>query len=73
VHGSWLNQAEIEISVMAAQCLGKRRMGMERGASLESTHQPRAIKNQLDFRSANRSPQVQIQGIFQTVEDRGIK
>ena len=27
VHGSWLNQAEIEISVMARQCLGKRRMG----------------------------------------------
>ena len=27
VHGSWLNQAEIEISVMAGQCLGKRRMG----------------------------------------------
>ena len=23
----WLNQAEIEISVMAGQCLGKRRMG----------------------------------------------
>jgi transposase len=27
VPGSWLNQAEIEISVMAGQCLGKRRMG----------------------------------------------
>lgn len=27
VHGSWLNQAEIEISVIAGQCLGKRRMG----------------------------------------------
>jgi len=27
VHGSWLNQAEIEIGVMARQCLGKRRMG----------------------------------------------
>src|SRR5438128_1235972 len=27
VHGSWLNQAEIEISVLAGQCLGKRRMG----------------------------------------------
>jgi transposase len=27
VHGSWLNQAEIEISVMARQCPGKRRMG----------------------------------------------
>lgn len=24
-HGSWLNQAEIEISVLASQCLGKRR------------------------------------------------
>ena len=25
-HGSWLNQAEIEISLFARQCLGKRRM-----------------------------------------------
>ena len=29
-HGSWLNQAEIEISLFARQCLGKRRI-----ASLE--------------------------------------
>ena len=27
VHGSWLNQAEIEIGVMSGQCLGKRRIG----------------------------------------------
>jgi hypothetical protein len=27
VHGSWLNQAEIEISVLAGQCLGMRRIG----------------------------------------------
>jgi DDE superfamily endonuclease len=26
-HGSWLNQAEIEISLFARQCLGKRRIG----------------------------------------------
>jgi hypothetical protein len=26
VHGSWLNMAEIEISVLVRQCLGKRRM-----------------------------------------------
>lgn len=26
-HGSWLNQAEIEIGLMARQCLGKRRIG----------------------------------------------
>ena len=26
-HGSWLNQAEIEIGLLTRQCLGKRRMG----------------------------------------------
>jgi hypothetical protein len=26
IHGSWLNQAEIEISLFARQCLGKRRI-----------------------------------------------
>ena len=27
IHGSWLNQAEIEISLFSRQCLGKRRIG----------------------------------------------
>jgi hypothetical protein len=27
VHGSWLNQAELEIGLFAKQCLGKRRIG----------------------------------------------
>ena len=26
-HGSWLNQAEIEISLLSRQCLGRRRIG----------------------------------------------
>lgn len=26
-HGSWLNQAEIEISIFSRQCIGKRRIG----------------------------------------------
>jgi hypothetical protein len=26
VHGSWLNQAEVEISLLSRQCLGKRRI-----------------------------------------------
>lgn len=26
-HGSWLNQAEVEISLFSRQCLGKRRLG----------------------------------------------
>jgi transposase len=27
VHGSWLNQAELELSLFSKQCLGKRRIG----------------------------------------------
>src|ERR1022692_1239921 len=27
VHGSWLNQAELEIGLFSKQCLGKRRLG----------------------------------------------
>src|SRR5271169_3657667 len=26
-HGSWLNQAEIEVGLLSRQCLGKRRIG----------------------------------------------
>jgi transposase len=26
-HGSWLNQAEMEVSLFSRQCLGKRRIG----------------------------------------------
>ena len=33
-HGSWLNQAEIEISLFSRQCLGRRRIG-ESGYSAE--------------------------------------
>jgi hypothetical protein len=32
-HGSWLNQAEIEIGIFSRQCLGKRRI-----PNLESLH-----------------------------------
>ena len=39
-HGSWLNQAEIEISLFSRQCLGKRRI-----PDLESLRQEAAIWN----------------------------
>jgi len=35
-HGSWLNQAEIEISLFSRQCLGKRRIGNLRLLHLEA-------------------------------------
>ena len=35
-HGSWLNQAEIEISLFSRQCLGKRRIGDQQTLQKES-------------------------------------
>jgi hypothetical protein len=42
-HGSWLNIAEIELSAMAAQCLGQRRIPglMTMNAELEAWHAQR--------------------------------
>ena len=40
-HGSWLNQAEIEISLFARQCLGKRRI-----STLDALRQQATIWNQ---------------------------
>ena len=34
-HGSWLNQAEIEISLLSRQCLGKRRIGHRKSLGKE--------------------------------------
>jgi hypothetical protein len=45
LHGSWLNQAEIEISMVARQCLGRRRI-----PDLETLSQQVAVWN----REANR-------------------
>ncbi len=48
VHGSWLNMAEIEISVLVRQCLGKRRvpdaqtLGREARAWYEARNRQRA-------------------------------
>ena len=43
-HGSWLNQAEIAISLLSRQCLGQRRIGDRvlspaRNPGLESSHE----------------------------------
>ena len=38
-HGSWLNQAEIELSLISRQCLGKRRIPTaQNGYSLRPEH-----------------------------------
>jgi hypothetical protein len=59
VHGSWLTQAEIEISVMAGQCLGNRRLGsidnLRREAGASNRRSNRAKFNwKFDRRAARR-------------------
>jgi hypothetical protein len=61
VHGSWLNQAEIEISVLAGQCLGKRRLGSieklrceVRAWNLRTNRAKKTINWNFDRRAARR-------------------
>ena len=60
-HGSWLNQAEIEIGLFARQCLGKRRIPDLKGLRRESrawnrrmNHDQIKINWQFDRRAARR-------------------
>jgi hypothetical protein len=52
VHGSWLNQAELEIGLFSRQCLGKRRFGtipiLRASLRLEPANQPKWRHDQLD-------------------------
>ena len=73
-HGSWLNQAEIEIGIFARQCLGSRRNPRPQdpptgGACLESADESRSRQDQLEVRSQGR-PQVPLQKeILHAVKD----
>jgi hypothetical protein len=76
-HGSWLNQAEIEISLFARQCLGKEENSGSQdptpgNPSLDSQDEPGSQDDQLEIRSPRWPAQVRLQEdkrIFQAVED----
>ena len=74
-HGSWLNQAEIEIGLFSRQCLGKRtNPGPEdaapRNPRLEPPNEPRPSQDQLEIRPQSRPTQVRLQKeIFQAVKN----
>ena len=74
-HGSWLNQAEIEIGLFSRQCLGKTAHPQSedpksRGQSLEPPHESGPYQNRLEIRPPSRSPQVRLQmPIFHAVKD----
>ena len=64
-HGSWLNQAEIEISLFARQCLGTRRIPDLKTATagnkgVEPTDESRAREDQLEIRPPKRPAQVRL-------------
>ncbi len=62
-HGSWLNQAEIEIGIFARQCLGKRRIPDLKSAGssrLESADEPESGQDQLEVRSQSSPSQVRL-------------
>jgi transposase len=58
-HGSWLNMAEIELSVLARQCLAQRLPSMER---VQAVIEP--------WQKARNAHQVQVQWRFTTAEAR---
>ena len=74
-HGSWLNQAEIEIGLFSRQCLGKPAHPQSedpesRGQGLEPPHESRPCQNQLEIRPPSRPPQVPLQmQTFHAVKD----
>ena len=73
-HGSWLNQAEIEIGIFARQCLGSRRIPdlktLRREAGMESANESGSCQNRLEVRSPSCPPQVWLQKeILHTVKD----
>jgi hypothetical protein len=45
-HGSWLDQAEIEVSIFSRQCLGKRRIGSFRELQAQTTAWRRRVNRQ---------------------------
>jgi hypothetical protein len=63
-HGSWLNQAEIEIGLFSRQCLGNRRipdLATLRRERRARNRQSCSTQNQLEIRSPRGSAQVWLQ------------
>ena len=78
-HGSWLNQAEIEISLFSRQCLGQRRIpSLSRSAagsaSVEQKNEPRPGHNRLEVHPQEGAPEVPLQmEQLHAVKDLGSK
>jgi hypothetical protein len=71
VHGSWLNMAEIEISVLVRQCVGKRRvpdaqtLGREARAWYEVRNRQRAS---VDWRFTTADARTKLRRLYPSIE-----
>lgn len=71
VHGSWLNMAEIEISVLVRQCLGKRRvpdaqtLGREARAWYEARNQQQVS---VDWRFTTADARTKLRRLYPSIE-----
>ncbi len=74
-HGSWLNQAEIEIGLFSRQCLGKRRIPSLKILKAESRAWNRRMNRdrvKIDWKFDRQAARTQVRlqlPIFQAVED----
>jgi hypothetical protein len=66
-HGSWLNIAEIELSAMAAQCLGTRRIGdiqtLNRELAAWHTHRNKSQKG-VDWRFTTTDARIKLKRLY---------
>ena len=71
VHGSWLNMAEIEISVLVRQCLGKRRvpdaktLGGEARAWCEERNR---LGASVDWRFSTKEARTKLRRLYPSIE-----
>jgi len=71
-HGSWLNIAEIELSSLSRQCLGKRRIGTldELNAELHCWHHSRNKQQKgVDWQFTSENARVKLKRLYPTIEE----
>jgi hypothetical protein len=70
-HGSWLNMVEVELSILARQCLGKRRipdaerLGCEAGAWAEERNRTGAM---VDWRFTTPDARTKLRKLYPSIE-----
>jgi transposase len=69
-HGSWLNMAEIEISVMARQCLAERMGDIERleSEALTWTEKRNAKEAKVDWRFTTEDARIKLKKLYPSIE-----